>query len=397
MRSPSPGDRPTASHIVKTLALIWFAGAAIRIPLLATPPVIHLIHDDLRMTETEVGVLIGLPLALFAVAAIPGALLIARFGSIAIAVTGLFACAIAAAARGAAESVWMLYATTIVMGAGISIMQPTLPTLVRAWLPSRSGLATAIASNGMLIGVTLGPALTIPLVLPLLGGSWRYDLALWAVPSLLAALAFAFLAPRTGAAESAETPRRWWPDWTDPLIWLLGLTFGFNNAVYYSANAFLPDYLNSVGRGDLIGLALGWLNGSQLIASFVLLLTAEHLQRRTWPFTVFGPLTLSGILGTVFGDGAWIVLSAAVTGFSAAVTFVVTFALPPVLSPPDDVHRLAGGMFTISYTVAVITPAICGAFWDLTGVPWTAFVPLVLCCIALTVLGTVLSLTNAVR
>ena len=60
-------------------------------------------------------------------------------------------------------------------------------------------------------------------------------------------------------------------------------------------------------------------------------------------------------------------------GFAAAVTFIVTFGLPAILSPPDDVHRMAGGMFTISYTIAVIVPILCGALWDLTGLPWTAF------------------------
>ncbi|HEY2419607.1 MAG TPA: MFS transporter, partial [Steroidobacteraceae bacterium] len=342
-----------------------------------------------------VGVLIGLPLGLFALVAIPGALLIARYGAISIAITGLFACALAAAARGAASSVWSLYAATIVMGAGISIMQPTLPTLVRAWLPGHSGLGTAITTNGMLIGVTLGPALTIPLVLPMVGGSWRFDLVAWAAPSLLAAILFAVFAPRGRAAEPSDAPQRWWPDWTNPLIWLLGLTFGCNNAVFYGANAFVPDYLNSAGHGDLIGLTLGWLNGSQLVASFVLLLTAERLQRHIWPFTVFGPLTFVGLISIALGHGLWIVLAAAVTGFAAAVTFVVTFALPPILSPPDDVHRMAGGMFTISYAIAVITPAICGAFWDATGVPWTAFLPVGLCAIVLTVSGTVLSLRSA--
>ena len=78
----------------------------------------------------------------------------------------------------------------------------------------------------------------------------------------------------------------------------------------------------------------------------------------------------------MLGDGIWIALSAAVLGFAASVTFVVTFGLPAILSPPDDVHRMAGGMFTISYTIAVIVPIVCGALWDFTGVPWTAFMPI---------------------
>jgi cyanate permease len=77
------------------------------------------------------------------------------------------------------------------------------------------------------------------------------------------------------------------------------------------------------------------------------------------------------------------------------VSFVITFALPTILSPPEDVHRFAGGMFAISYTIAVITPAICGAVWDLTGMPWTAFLPMVLCCVVLTAFGARLSRRNA--
>ena len=54
-------------------------------------------------------------------------------------------------------------------------------------------------------------------------------------------------------------------------------------------------------------------------------------------------------------------------------------------------HRMAGGMFAISYTIAVIVPVICGAVWDLTGVPWTAFLPVGACAITLTALGIVLT------
>jgi MFS transporter, CP family, cyanate transporter len=74
------------------------------------------------------------------------------------------------------------------------------------------------------------------------------------------------------------------------------------------------------------------------------------------------------------------------------VTFVVIFALPAVLSPPDDVHRVSAGMFTVSYGLAVVVPVICGALWDLTGQPWTTFGLLAICALTLTVLGLALSL-----
>jgi CP family cyanate transporter-like MFS transporter len=385
---------PSARRLLKLLCLLWLAGMAMRVTILAVPPVIPLIRDDLRMTETEVGLLIGLPLATWALAAVPGSLLIARWGATLTLTAGLVVTALAAASRGAAPNVWLLYLATTVMGFGIAIMQPAVPTLVREWLPHRIGLGAAVSSNGMLVGVMLGPALTIAVALALVGQSWRLDFVLWAAPTLATALMFFALAPRTQRPASAavESGRRWWPDWKNPVIWLLGLTFGSNNALFYGANAFLPDYLASIGRADMTGAALGWMNGCQLIASTLLLVTAERVARHAWPFLVFGPATLAAVLGIVWGDGIWIVVAAALLGFALAVTFVVTFALPPVLSPPDDVHRMSAGMFTISYSFAVIVPIICGALWDLTGQPWAAFVPLGVCAVALTVLGFALSL-----
>jgi cyanate permease len=79
----------------------------------------------------------------------------------------------------------------------------------------------------------------------------------------------------------------------------------------------------------------------------------------------------------------------AVIGIAGAVSMTAILALPPFLSLPADLPRTAAGMFTISYTCAIIIPTICGALWDLTGKPWTAFVPLCLCAVALTVLGTI--------
>ena len=57
---------------------------------------------------------------------------------------------------------------------GVAVMQPTLPPLVRAWAPQRIGFATAVYTNGLLIGEILPAALTIPVVLPLIK-SLGYD------------------------------------------------------------------------------------------------------------------------------------------------------------------------------------------------------------------------------
>jgi MFS transporter, CP family, cyanate transporter len=397
--SERAGGAPSASRVLELLCLLWLTGMAMRVAVLAVPPVIPLIRDELGMSETEVGLLIGLPIVAWAFAAVPGSLLVARLGATLTLVVGLAAAALAAAARAAAPDVWLLYLATILMGFGIAVTQPALPTLVREWLPHRIGLATAVSTNGIMVGVALGPALTIAAVLPLVGQSWRLDLVLWALPVLATALILFLFAPRSPppAGAAPGLPPRWWPSWKDPAIWLLGLAFGGNNALFYGVNAFLPDYLASIGSGDLTGAALGLLNGCQLVASTLLLVAAEHVQRRAWPYLVFGPAALAGVLGIAAGSGAGIVIAAALVGFSLSVTLVMTLALPPVLSPPDDIHRLSAGMFTIGFACAVVIPTICGALWDVTGRPWTAFVPLGLCAVMVTALGVALSVRAARR
>ena len=114
------------------------------------------------------------------------------------------------------------------------------------------------------------------------------------------------------------------------------------------------------------------------------------MQRRAWPFLLFGPLMLAGFLGLIFfSSPVAIVVSTGLIGISTVMTMTPILALPALLVAPSDVPRTAAGMFTISYTCAIIIPTICGALWDLTGKPWTAFVPLALCAVALTVFGAI--------
>jgi MFS transporter, CP family, cyanate transporter len=102
---------------------------------------------------------------------------------------------------------------------------------------------------------------------------------------------------------------------------------------------------------------------------------------------VSGLGVLAGLGVIVFGSGAGIIAGAALIGLSLTLTFVLILALPPVLSAPGDVHRLAAGMFTISYSTAVLVPAASGLLWDLTGVPGAAFAPIAFCAVLIAVLA----------
>lgn len=362
-------------------ALLWLCGVCLRLTVLAVPPVVPLLHADLHLAETGVGWLSSLPPMLFALAAVPGSLLIARFGLVPALLAGLLLGAAGSAARGAVADATALFAATIVMGVGIAIVQTVMPPLVRSWFPQRIGFATSIYANGLLVGEIIPVGLTIPLVLPLLHGSWRLDFVVWSVPVLATVLLFAVGAPGRGSTEKlAVAPnRRWWPEWRDPLIWRLGLILGSVNATYFVTNAFLPDYVIAVGRPDLVSGALTALNIGQLPASFLMLPLAERLVRRPWAYVATGSLSFFSVAAMMLTKGLWIVFWSAVLGFTGAVTLIMALALPSILSAPDDVHRSTAGMFTISYSCAMALAVLVGWLWDLTQQPIAAFTPIALC------------------
>ncbi len=297
-------------------SLLWLAGAGLRMTILAVPPVIALMQADLGLTGTQIGILSGLPMILFAAAALPGSLLIARFGALTVLVAGLIVAGVASGLRGAVLSVPALYAATIVMSAGVAIMQPALPPLVRAWMPQRVGFGSALYTNGLLVGETLPVMLMLPLVFPLIDESWRWGLVVWGVPLIAIAVLCAVFAPRadTAAPVAAATGRSWWPDWSNKLIWQCAFLIGAPNSIYFCSNAFLPGYLTDAGRPDLISASLTAVNFGQLPASFILLGLAGRLERRAWPFVACGVLQLVCLAGIIATASWWTVFYAGRAG-----------------------------------------------------------------------------------
>ena len=132
MDTASPRSGRARTVLLPALILLGLSGIALRIPILAVPPLLPLIRDEFRMSETQIGALMSMPLALFALAAVPGSLLVARLGARTTLLGGLLIAAFASGARGFAMGPFTLYLASILMGLGVSVMQPALPRLVRS-------------------------------------------------------------------------------------------------------------------------------------------------------------------------------------------------------------------------------------------------------------------------
>ncbi|MBS0529678.1 MAG: MFS transporter [Proteobacteria bacterium] len=365
-----------APSSLRPLSLLWLGGVGLRLAILAVPPVLALIISDLNLSGTDVGILNAIPVSLFALIAVPGSLLIARVGAVNALVVGLFVAAAGSALRGFAFDGATLFAATALMAAGVAVMQPALPPLVRQWVPHRIGFATAVYTNGLLCG-EIFPVVLAAVVVPLLGGGWRGSLEVWSVVSALSALVIFVARPRGDGA--AVHRRKWMPDWRDPLLWKVGLVTSANNQLYFCTNAFLPGLLLQTGHTDLIRPALSALNAGQLPGSFLLLIAASRLERRKWPLILSGVLGIAGVVGVATITNLWgIMCAAALIGFTCAIGLTLVLTLPALLVAPDDVPRMSAGVFTIGYGIAMLISIVSGVVWDATGNAAFAFLPIAL-------------------
>jgi CP family cyanate transporter-like MFS transporter len=355
------------------LLLLWLGGIDLRITVLAVPPLIPLIHHDLQLDEKAVGLLVALPVLLLASAAVFGSLLIAKLGLRTALAMGLGSVALFGALRGLGPNVSVLFGATFLMGVGVAVSQPAFPSLVREWFPARIALATAVFSNGVLIGETVPTALSTPVgVLPLVHGDWRWALVAWSVFVLVVAIVIVVIAPARRPHPNLRT--RWWPSWREGQAVRIGIVMGMASAVYFGSNAYIPDFLDQSGRHALITPTLAVLNASQLLTAPAVALWDRLLTGRVGFLGSAGLMAVAQV-GLVLSPGAWVVGWAFLLGFAAALAFIVALTLPPRLAAAGDVHRMSAAIFTFQYATAFVVPLFAGALWDATGLAVLAFVP----------------------
>lgn len=365
------------------LALLWLAGFDLRVTLLAVPPLLPVISRQLGLSATLVGALTTLPVLLLGLAAAVGSVVVAKLGVHRALTVGLLVAAVAGALRGLGPSVGALFGFTLLMGIGIAVLQPTLPSLVRLWAPTAVGQATAVYGNGLLVAEAVAASLTLPIILPLVG-SWPWALAIWSAPLVLTValtwrsakappeaaldLALSDLPAIAGyGASRSSSKSRTWPNWGDSRTWILGLVQGGSSAAYFATNTFLPGYLHAVGKPGLVGITLAALNTSQLPGSFLLLPLSGRLVGRRWPIATLLSVLLVAAVGLLVAPASIVVVPVTVIGLTSSLVLLLSLALPAIWASPQEVASLSAGMFSVGYTLAFVLPVVGGAIADAVG------------------------------
>lgn len=344
------------------LALLWFTGVYLRVPVLVAPALAPQIGGELGLGAAGVGALTTLPVLMLGLGALPGAWLIGRLGTRRALVMAVGLVGLASAARGLAPPAALLFTATAVMGFGIAVMQPALPAIVARWCPGFTALAVAVYMNGMLLGEFLGAGLTLPLIMPLTGNDWRLTLLVWSLPALVIAGLLTCPDNRAPDAEP-ETPGSILGG--DSRMWSFGLILGAASTLFFGTNAYMADLLAARGETDRLATTLFWFNLSQGVASLAMVPLAPRLVAQRGPVLVTGLMAVIGGLAFLWLDGNSALVAAVLLGSATAIQLILMVAAAPHVVPPGDTGTFSAGMFAVGYGMAFAVPLAGGLLAEL--------------------------------
>ena len=367
------GSRFRAALVVLGILLL---AANLRPALTSVAPLIGRIRADAGLSNAMAGLLTTLPLLAFGVLSPAAPRLARRFGMERVLLASLLVLAggILLRSAGAAGA---LFAGSAALGAAIAVGNVLLPGLIKRDFPGRTGLMTSLYTTALGVSATLAAGVSFPIAQGA-GLGWRRSLALWAVPALVAALAWVpqlFRGDRDGVPAGTTSPTV--VLWRSRLAWQVTLFMGLQSLAYYVTLTWLPEILR---EGGTSAAWAGWLLAlAQALAIPAMFLAPVLAGRRPSQHAVVAGATAlngAGILGLLIspsvGAVLWIVLLGLGQGacFSLALTFFVLRA-----ADPERSAALSGMAQAVGYLLAAFGPSLFGLLRDATHA-WK--VPLVL-------------------
>mgnify|MGYP005752653065 FL=1 len=359
--------------------LLWCLGLYLRLTVLVVPPLIPQLKAVLGFTSSEVAIATSLPLVTLAFGALLAGWLLARVGTLPSMLLGLAVMALGSALRSLPEGFTAFMLATVLMGVGIAFMQTAMPVLAKLWAPGRIGRASAVYTNGLLVGELLAAGATGPLAAAWLGAHWQWAFALWVTPVPLLMLALVVGCRQLPAmANGSRSASLTLPNVRDGRTWRLVALLGAAAALYFTGNVFLPPLLEASARLDLLAPSLTALNGAQMLSSALLIFYADRLMGRPRPLIGITALALLALPLMLWLPGSHVVWAAGVFGFFTSALFIFVLALPAWLVRLEALPRLMAGMLFFGYLLVFGITVVGGWLNDLSGTVALAFLPTLL-------------------
>ncbi len=374
----------------RATALIALVGFQLRSIIVGVPPVLPELRADLHLSFSATGALTAIPVLGLGATAVPGALLVNRFGArkvIGFATLGL---GLAALLRLSPPLPYSLFVWTAVLALLIAAAQPAIAVLIRTWFPGHIQQTSTIYAMSLGLGALAGATLSVYL---LSFGGWRGTFVVWAILALVGAAMWNWKAPGRGSLHE-PVPHGLGRLVRDPRVWHVAALFGGQSLVFYGGITWIPFLLRGYNHAYL-ALVLFLFQAVSLPLTAILATTRRPWATSRWWYVGGGLLMSIGSLGLMLGLTGLAWLWAPLTGLGTSMVFAGTNSLPAILAhDPSDVAGYTALTLTAGYAFAFFGPLIGGLMLDDTGVITSPFWVISAAAVMTAFLGAMLSPTS---
>ncbi|MFF8945990.1 CynX/NimT family MFS transporter [Streptomyces sp. NPDC014864] len=363
----------------------------LRAAITGIPPVLGELQDKFGLTGVEVSVLAALPELCLGIFSALAPVLARRIGTEA-AITGALLVITIGLLLRVVPAQAALFTGTVLAGAGMATGNVLVPAVIKRVFPRRVGSLTGLAMMLMSVSGAAAAGLAVPLDDV---GGWRLALVVWAVPSLIAALAWSPLAlcgrkrppeqPAAHASISTSTARA--QPQTDthaetrteahvekgsllrsPLAWSITVFMGMTSMMFYTLTAWLPEMMRDHGFAPATA---GMMNSVVIIIGiplgFVVPVVAARLRDQQPLVLGVVALMVIGLGGLLLAPQAgWVWI--AIFGVATGSAFPIALTLLNLRSPNAAITaRLSGMAQSGGYLLAASGPLTFGVLHSVTG------------------------------
>lgn len=388
MSEISQNDIKRNSYILSFIAVI-FVAANLRAPITAVGPVIEEISQTLGLSKTAAGTLTSLPLLAFSLLSSLVPRLSQRYGMSLILLFSLILLSLGLALR-SWGSLFTLFLGAALVGIAITFGNVLMPAFIKDKFPNKLGLMMGWYSVGMNLTAALAAGLSISIG-QWTNMGWQASIGIWFVLGIIGIL---FWLPqlkkdKTQHIKEKNSQKNSASLLNSKLAWSVTLFMGLQSVVFYCLSAWLPKVVQDWGISvESSGWVFSYLQFAQLPTTFIGSIIAARMSNQKVLGILTGLLISLGVLGILIFKTQFIILCCILIGIGSGLAFSLSM-LFFVLRTQSSLYaaKLSGMAQSFGYFIAALGPLIFGGLFDVS-TSWSySFLFLLLCGIALMLLG----------
>lgn len=373
-RNRAAADR-RPRHPVLLGVVIALMAFNLRPAVASVGPVLPEVRAAVPLSGTGAALLTMVPVLCFGLLAVVAPRLARRSGIEPVLMAVVLAIAVGLLGR-VTDGAAVLFVGTVVVGGAIAVANVLLPPLIKRDFPQRPGLMMGVYTMAVSGSAAVAAGLTVPLG-DALGLGWRGALGVWAVPAVLAALAWL---PQVRAHTRPPNPPPPGPSLLrDRLAWQVTVFFGLQSLSFYAVLAWLPSIYREHGFSPVAaGVLLSVAGLVQIPVTLALPALASRAANQVGYAVVATALTGLGLAGVLVAPATAPYLWAVLIGVGQGACFALglnLFVLRTRHVP--DTARLSAMAQSIGYVVCAFGPLLVGVLYEATG-SWTPSLVLLL-------------------